>query len=1010
MEISKPNGHATDRNILEKQKDMVPSQGMMQKGRHVQQQQTAIPAISQIAVASSASRQAILKHTVAASAGKSEMPETTIQHESKPTRAFQHAVNQYADSLLNLTTQERDGPGVFKFCLGITKKIHQLLYRKSLDPKNCYCIDYIKTHIGPFYATCLAPALRFLQMQTDNKCSWEYYHELSRLTHAFRFYPAHPDKAAVKAKLAELHQQFVNNELDYLDYVKDSLLPYPFTNSIHIIKWLLSEKSPAYKLEILPKECITELYEQINKLEKSRDALLQANNENTDKIEEELDELKEKTHHETTDRHILRKYHDAFMGRIETTLREWIQDKDNPDHQQLVVYIQKVHNHCAEFPDTLKEFGKLYDTLKGLSSCVVKTILVIIKNGTGNVDQLKEKTLQSINFLNEQGWLLHECKVLYTYANNMQPQTAVPTGKITELQCHQQLMEIESLTASKSRENHLIAANKLGVFLNKNNEDIKLLTTANSLFHRIHRITVKLHTALFLPFFQELDNYRSRDISYSIIHNLMAHHRSTLTQLQPFIFLIPNTPRARNGWETEACIIWHNYISSLYGKTSFNNDDVDGLVDLRNITLNVPFNNTRSRLKNVLSNILQFVQKNSGVISAEKVQILSEWYNYLASQHHNAHCHDADNNFNHGVVNLEKPDKEWESKHDNTTSEGTITPSADTPEKITPTSIHSGLHVASRFPEFPGYPSDAKQQVTHPPVMQPLTAPHQVPISADQWSYQQPGAVPYCLPMTQAPAATGPNPAPIQQPLPTTHYYMPTFADQWSYQQPEAVPYCLPMTQAPTATGPNPAPIQQPLPAAPHHMPTFADQWSYQQPEAVPYCLPMTQAPAATGPNPAPIQQPLPTTHYYMPTFADQWSYQQPEAVPYCLPMTQAPTATGPNPAPIQQPLPTAPDTSMDDQHHPTMPAVMFHFPVYAHAQACPACQRQLLPAGGPVQSQWPAMQQQHSFQPAMSSEFKPGCAFIGGVQQLPGELAEPTGQAMNYGQQLPIQGEGHQQ
>ena len=289
------------------------------------------------------------------------------------------------------------------------------------------------------------------------------------------------------------------------------------------------------------------------------------------------------------------------------------------------------------------------------------------------------------------------------------------------------------------------------------------------------------------------------------------------------------------------------------------------------------------------------------------------------------------------------------------------------------------------------------------PIRQFQPAPYGMPAPADSWSCQQPATVTHASPANQTSMAAGPYPTPIRQFQPAP-YGMPAPADSWSCQQPATVIHASPATQAPMAAGPYPTPIQQFQPA-PYGMPAPADSWSCQQPATVIHASPATQAPMAAGPYPTPIQQPLPTAPHDMPTFADQWSYQQPGAVPYCS-MTQSPATIGPNPVLIPQPLPPAHGTSEDSQH--PMPAMVSHFPVYAHTQTRPSRQ---LPVCGLVQSQRPANDAAIVFiSPAMPYEFSPEYASGGDVQQLSGDLAESTGQTMSYGPQLPIQGGEYQE
>ena len=1011
METSTLSSHVADRGTLATQEDIVTSAGVMPGGRCVRQQEAAVPVSGQMAVAPDTSRPTILSHTATtrntsgatmgmasmgtASAREEEAPETTEQAENFLLKSFQSATSDAVNALSEAEIQYKNGKiTALSLCLTIAKKMEILSHRKEIDTPAYE--QHIRTKAGPLYADHLNQALYTLQNYVMTERSWEYYGELSTLARCFRFYPEYRDSSKDKKMLADVYQQFVNNELTYLDNTRNSVFQYSRKHSFHIINTLLADDSPARSLKILESDLITELKTRAAKLMNNREDLSQQiQNGSNDEMAQKIGELQQQIRTGTSDMTGKRQYHGMVMERIEAIEQEWKRETVNISDHQLVQLIIKLAECCDKCKSFLNEFEKLKNNLRTLASCITGYTLMIIKDRGKNVDQLKEKTMKIIQCLLLQGWLNSECRNLYFRCS--QPQPTVQTDQITDLQFHWRLSTIMSLLNREAhadhQESYLKAADMLVQLLNSHANEMDTLCTENTLRALIKSVNGKLYAELFENLMIEWSRLLAQRLHHQDLDNIMSTYCPTFIKLNPYTHVVLYE-QARLLWQKMACFAWNPNLKSLSEKHGvLDESDADSLLSLKAIAPKVSENCTRHCLEYTL---MKFFQRAPGsdrtTIPARKVAELSEWTDFLVERYGR-----IDGASHRSCIPaLIKYNKQWKARH------GCKTTSA--PGEVTPTLTHPDPGTVT-FMKVPVCPPCTEQQFMPCPAMQPPAAPYGMPAPADSWSCQQPATVTHASPANQAPMAAGPYPTPIQQFQPAP-YGMPTPADSWSCQQPATVTHASPANQAPMAAGPYPTPIQQfqpapygmPAPAdswscqqpatvthaspanqapiaagpyptpiqqfqpAPYGMPAPADSWSCQQPATVIHASPATQAPMAAGPYPTPIQQFQPAP-YGMPAPADSWSCQQPATVIHASPATQAPMAAGPYPTPIQQFQP-APYGTLTGSQLP-MPAMMSHFPAHPHVQVCPSCQ---FTACEPVQSQEQmATQQQYSVQPATS-------------------------------------------
>ena len=276
------------------------------------------------------------------------------------------------------------------------------------------------------------------------------------LARCLEFYSTNENEADDKAMLAQVYQQFVDSELHYLDCMKNSFLRYPCNHSLYIIDTLLSDNSPACCLKILENDCIAKSREKAAKIREHRNSLLAIQEGGADKIQEEINELKKKIHNGTSDMTIKRTYLAVLEQKIEQVDQEWQKTTVYASDQQLVDFITKLADCCEEQSMFLMEFTRLRNNLSLLLCNIGSHILVIIKDRPGDVDYLRDKSMNVIHRLNETNWLNEECRNLYTCC--MQPKVTARTGKITDLECKQKFREIISLISRKTRKACLKAA------------------------------------------------------------------------------------------------------------------------------------------------------------------------------------------------------------------------------------------------------------------------------------------------------------------------------------------------------------------------------------------------------------------------------------------------------------------------------------------------------------------------------------------------------------------------
>ena len=519
-------------------------------------------------------------------------------------------------------------------------------------------LDFLKNKIGPLYAQSLNPALQVLQNQAIAGRSWEHYEEMFLLARCLEFYSTNENEAADKAMLAQVYQQFVDSELHYLDRMKDSVLQYPCDRSFHIIDTLLSDDSPACRLKILEDDCIAKSREKVAKLRKHRSSLSAMQEGSADRIQKEIKELKEEIYNGTNDMMIKRTYHEVLVQRIERVEQEWQKAPGQVSDKQLVDFITELADCCKEQSLFLMEFTRLHKNLKSLFCRIGSYILIIIKDRPGNVDYLKNKSMRVMNYLNKTDWLNNECWNLYIHCTK--PQAAARTDKITDLQCQQQLWEIMSFMDRKSREDYLTAASMLQRFMDEHENELDTLHTAHSLHALIITLKKRLHSELFVELIIEWDKYHSNNLPSQVINGRMSCHRSTVTQLAPYAPMLMKESSIPL-WSELVCSAWQNTIDNLSYQESFEESDVNTLLELRDIMPQISNSSLRSLLILSLTRFFLFVLANKGAsIPVDKISKLSEWSDDLNQYYSNSpHTHILRTHARTRLLYLKEVNDQW---------------------------------------------------------------------------------------------------------------------------------------------------------------------------------------------------------------------------------------------------------------------------------------------------------------------------------------------------------------
>lgn len=673
MESTRPKTKAADRRTLEKQEGTVSPQGKTQRGRSVRTKQTDTQASTQMTEASTISQGKTISYAGAAASApiqgpafdvrkitpkgasgrKLRVPEIKMNCPFKPKAKIQNAVHEAIQELRKENWVEANA---LPLCLAVAKKIDDIRNMPDAEDKPSY--DFIKFQMGPYYSDCLGLALASLQHQADIECSWEYYEELNLLAQYFNFQSQNfHAKEANKRALTKLYRRFVENELNYLKYIQDSPCQSSVRHACHIINWLLGESAPASYFGYLDRDTINKFLDDEQRIMQKINSKMA--DETPSQHREKINDLEREVFAaDATNMQAKRKYHDILREQLEEVMKK-SKMRDVTD-QQRACLLEILAGFCQQYTDSVKEFHSLRRDLKVLLPAVAQRLLLAIRDSSSNVDRLKAESLDLILRLGKDGWLDSECRRLYKSC--MQPQAVrTESGALTYTQYSQDIDSIFSrMRDATNTEQFLAVARMLKTMLDEKEHEIKKLDMAHLLLGRIEKIKETLYFHLFMKIFKSHNRYKDLKMKSDEIDAAMSQYQRDFVNLIPYQFVLKDEETKEN-WRKTACAVWRKDLVRLSAENSFNEEDADILLYLKDIAPEVPNKFIRHRVEDALIPFFRVLLKDdTGAIPIDKAWELSEWIDEL-------------NEISPVNRRLQQLNKKWKTKRGDTTSETPMT-------------------------------------------------------------------------------------------------------------------------------------------------------------------------------------------------------------------------------------------------------------------------------------------------------------------------------------------------
>ena len=762
MQSVTSNRDVVGRRVLEAQEHTDVLQEKTPKWRSIHQEHAVIPVLNQTTVAPNAYWRTIRNYTTSENTRVSRettgtkknrssgviLPEINGYCKAEPTNRFRNLVCETIKRLQELECETN----ALQFCLLISKDVWRMKkYRKRLCDND---FSFMRANIGWFYTKHISCALTILQNHAKAGRSWEYVKEIDYIVQHFDFLflDEGPSKNKSRSIVTKTYTQFFNNELDYLEHIKDSPLPYSVKNVSHIIERLLSTRAPAYFFKFLDKKYSDEIMMRYHcllrvvsdNMSNSADKEVEGDDRkenDANKKRKGLDELWKIMLSEVTNIWAERKYHDALRGRLDEVIVK-IKADDVTDQQRLCI-LEMLVTFYSQYRDPISKFRTLRKELEDLFIDVTTLMLMVVINDANNTNYFKTEILVLIGNLHERKWLDKRCGDLYLLC--VQPQNVVKTTSqpysVAYTQCTRQVESIFAKLRDKHENNFLTAAEMLKQMFHEYGWLIMALDGMNQLMKDVNVLYCNLYESLFSEVFNLYRRYKKRTIMTDPkeIDDLMSSFRCHIMRIEPYLFLLID--QYRDEWKEIACSAWNTHLVELSKKELFNKGDVDSLLSLKRIAPDIPGGYTVWCVQYALLQFLQFMLdhvEDVGSAFIEETVELSEWIDDLGKTYDLMEA-------------MKNRNAQWKEKYKSLMSAKAKT-SSDTPAGMMPASTHSGIMGISLAAA--GCPSYTGEQ-TAPRMTQLLTAPLGIPAPAPviQGVFQQPLSVSDSVPVSQSEAA-----------------------------------------------------------------------------------------------------------------------------------------------------------------------------------------------------------------------------------------------------------------
>ena len=694
--------------------------------------------------------------TEAVSAKRSRKSETT-GHQLAQT--FKQQTDKAAWELFSeYTTADND----LSFCLTIVDTCKMLEQDLDKIKNQLMCVDYNACHrhvifkMSELYNASLRKALEFFQSQMTTGYDWVYTRTLDKLT---RYFSKLGDKfnstAANNALLKEIWGLHLSNELNYLEYLKDSPDGHCVVERVESnIKWLTNTESPACYVGLINNQCRHKIRARMNILCRKI-----GNSVNCSDAGKRIENVPHKAANTKMEQ---RKHHDLIFAKFKTlrqsqTARTYGDPRTLHDRNR-IGYLQELFKLYKEYNKLVgNSHTPLFVELNRLIIQTINEVRVKLEAGIYDGDQtLKEEVSLLISDLEKEKWLTSEYKNPHSVCTQSQNTVipAVQEGTMIYNQFHAVVDDMFSFVHDKSNDNAIMALMQLKQFLDKHGDKLEKLSKhrLDALQKRLALVVRMLFDGLCIPIINDYRTHFCNDVLGAIqCGALMCRHKDKIIELTPYVpyILTSKGTESRNIWQKAVSFAWFSDIWNLCYQRSFTGKDVDNLLDLKDAAPDLPSYIVGDYLVTALTNLFQFMlQTSPDTALIEKVTKLSEWIYYLGRK----------SRHNHGISQeLYEYNEEWREKYIGKAGEGATT-SSNTSAAGMPSSVHPGtLSVLS----LETFDCSSRMRLQDVPHMQQFSTPcPAVPIPAPCGAFQQSASsIPWRTPIAQSAAESGQPPS-----------------------------------------------------------------------------------------------------------------------------------------------------------------------------------------------------------------------------------------------------------
>ena len=554
-------------------------------------------------------------------AGESRAFEITSD-EYKPTDELKAAVRTSIGLLKK--EKKKHGEKSLLFCLAVTKELDHLINKFKIDKDESEEYKFVASHLGPQYGCSLRPALETLKSRAAEKRSWEHYKDLVSV---MKYLDLPQDKPAEKVSDKELTrglcEQFLHNEICYLEHVKDFPVAAVANESFMIVEYLVKFLSANSHCDFMSED-------ELRNIRRNKNRLMDIikSNSNKDSVDEYIQKAEQDLINQPADIQDKRRYNDLLRVRL-AEINKRNEEKDVRSIQEHFLMLKEVcilRKKCVDFTS---EFHVVLYDITALISGIAKQML---KQGMDHCVQFEKEWLDFIGGLMLENLLSDECGRLYLHCRETQvaARTVVRTNRIAGDQCTKQLDEIDSLVKTGTEDCAIKAACMLRELLFEYGYEIKNPDTGDlQLTQRIEDIEDILFTQLFKPVTDKFEKYKTIDKD----DFETDEWRQRLMQLTPYAFVIRNKEHVIK-WQKTVCSAWNSPLKRIGREESFTENDIDCLLDLKCAAPDVPSPCTRTLLERTCEHLFQVILENTDhdeKIPVKKLEMLHQWINEIAT-------------------------------------------------------------------------------------------------------------------------------------------------------------------------------------------------------------------------------------------------------------------------------------------------------------------------------------------------------------------------------------------